>query len=202
MSKYRFKLVSAIATVLLFASVVFANAVVASPDGAMIATKVLRSNDPEKALKNLSPEKRRAFDSVTLPIETKVTVSKIEAAPGRGNFSTLASGCWNAYVNYDWNAAAGNTVYTTWQGLGWCSNGSSVTSYWVFDRGGETSTPGWSYQGHGGQGSWNVGWEVRQYTQERFTFAVGAYGFTQTPCTQLRGGATGLYSHQSTCNLG
>lgn len=150
----------------------------AASGGAAIAQHVLNSANPAAAYNALSDSAKRAFGLAERPVSAVVNIQDIR--------QTDVDPCWSAYVSYDWKAAAGNTVYTTWQGLNWCSNGSSITSYSVFTRGGETSTPGWSYNGNGGQGSWNVGWEVRQYTQEKFTFGLGTYfGYTTSPCTRF-----------------
>lgn len=166
----------------------------ASPNGAAVAQSVLRSANPTAAYNALSASAKKAYGQAERPVSATVRVTNVK--------QTDSDPCWSAYVLYDWKAAAGNTVYTTWQGLDWCSNGSSITSWHVYVRGGETSTPGWSYEGNNGQGSNNVGWEVRQYTEQKFTFGIGQYGYSTSPCTQIRGGATGLYSTQASCNLG
>lgn len=166
--------------------------------GLQLAEKVASSTNPDAAYNALSAGQKTALNAATRPVKAVLVASSGTLPSGAHQ---AAAGCYGAYGRFDWRAAAGNTVYTTWQGLHWCSNGSSVTSFYVFDRGGETSTPGWSYQGNGGAGSWNVSWEVRQYTQQKFTFGIGAYGYSTTPCTQVRGGATGLYSSRASCNL-
>lgn len=183
--------------------------------GAQIAAKVLHAKSPQAAFKALSTADKIAYGQAEKPVQAfggveiksvSPTQAKSQKAHALGEFTAAnmrpdSGGCWNAYAHYGWKAAAGNTVYTAWQTLGWCSNGSNVTSYWIINRGGETSTPGWSYQGDNGQGAWNVGWEVRQYTQEKFTFGIGSYGYSTSPCVQVRGGATGLYSSQASCSL-
>jgi hypothetical protein len=181
-----------------------------APTGVSIAKQVLAAANPAAAYNKLTAGQKAAYGSAEKPVSVTAQVTDLRKTSGSAAsplatgsaVSPLVSGCWSAYVLYDWKAAAGNTVYTTWQGLDWCANGS-ISSWHVFVRGGETSTPGWSYDGPHGAGSYNVGWEVRQYTQEKFTFGAGQYfGYSTTPCTQIRGGATGLYSTRATCNLG
>jgi len=164
----------------------------AAGSGAAIAEQVLDAANPVAAYNALTDAQKAAYGSAEEPVSVTAQVA---------NVSPAVAGCWDAYVLYDWKAAAGNTVYTTWQGLNWCANGS-ITKWHVYVRGGETSTPGWSYEGNDGQGARNVGWEVRQYTQQKFTFGIGQYGYSTSPCTQIRGGHTGLYATQASCNLG
>ncbi|MFI9719635.1 hypothetical protein ACIHFE_08255 [Streptomyces sp. NPDC052396] len=162
--------------------------------GLALAKQVFSSANPSRAYARLSAADKAAFDGVEKPVSVNRTVRTAAIRP-------MSGGCWDEWVRYDFRAAAGNTVYTAWQGLNWCSNGSGITGYHVYDRGGETSTPGWSFQGDNGQGSRNVGWEVRQYTKEKFTFGIGSYGYSANTCVQIRGGATGLYSSSASCSL-
>lgn len=176
--------------------------------GLAVLRTVLASPDQGAALSRLSGADRAAFDAVTVPrnvvlLESRGTPAAIDAvSPNASNVALAAiSGCWSAWQRWGAHAAAGNTLYTWWLGLRWCGSNGTITSYSVFDRGGESSTPGWTFSGNGGAGSWNVGWEARQYIQERFTFGVGWFSYTNTDCGQIRGGATGLYSYRASCGL-
>ncbi len=81
--------------------------------------------------------------------------------------------------------------------LNWCGDGSSVTSYWVSNIGGNGSG-GFSYNGYSGPYMLDVGWEVRAAVQ--YNFSIGPV--PANPCMQIRGGASGLYSvPYDTCNL-
>lgn len=166
--------------------------------GLELARRVIEAPNPTEAYQALSETERQMLDRATQPVRTELVET-------RGRMPTQADvepdGCWRAYARYAAKGAFGNTIYTWWQGLYWCGANSRITSYRVIDRGGETSTPGWSYEGRGGQGTLNVGWEVRSYTQEKFRFRAGPIDYTQTRCAQVRGGATGLYSERSSCNL-
>lgn len=141
------------------------------------------------------------------PVRTVMTSSKVsKISPqtlAKLGFATAAtSSCWTAWAYFDKNAIAGNTVYSWWQTLTWCStNGTTITSHTVVDRGGETSSPGWSYTGHGLANNAIVGNQIRQYTQEKFTFSVAWTSFTSTECAQIRGTATGTPSVLNSCSL-
>jgi hypothetical protein len=167
--------------------------------GLELAHRVTEAPNPTEAYQALSETERQTLEQATRPVRM-VTLETRGKMPTQANVEA-AAGCWRAVARFAWKAAAGNTLYTAWQGLHWCSRNSRITSYYVFDRGGETATPGWSYDGPGGQAANNVGWEVRQYTQEKFKFSLGPINFTNTRCIQVRGGATGLYSSRESCNL-
>ena len=102
--------------------------------------------------------------------------------------------CWNQYEYWAWTFAFGRIGFS-WMQLVWCSNGSTITSWSVPLRGAKGTN------GFGGewvdQGGRSVGWEVREYEEYHFwVTALNLYG-----CMQIRGGATGLYSTQRSCDL-
>jgi len=166
---------------------------------------------------SITARQRHEIDAVTLPTgvteETPIVhaisstdpaligASTADVAHTNTVLNSATSGCWSMWIRWRATATAGNTLFTWWLGLAWCSSGGQISSYHVFDRGGESSTPGWSFVGNGGAGSWNVGWEVRQYVQERFSFGIGWFSYTDTRCGQIRGGATVLYSASASCGL-
>lgn len=45
-----------------------------------------------------------------------------------------------------------------------------------------------------------MGWEIRSYTKEKFSFGVGDFGYSTSECGQIRGG-NGRYSVQASCGL-
>lgn len=154
----------------------------------------------------LSDADQKAVVYVTQPVatvlldETAGRTAIDEAAGANGTEAVTA--CWTSWKRWGAQAAAGNTLYTWWQGLDWCGNGTSITSYSRYDRGGETSTPGWTYIGPAGATYNNVGWEIRSRTQETFQFSVIGYPIqTPTECGQIRGGAGGLTSSSTSCSL-
>lgn len=133
--------------------------------------------------------------------------AEVVPAPPVGNAqhvlaATAASTCWGEYVKYDWKNALGQTMYWASQSLEWCGNGATVTSKSLVGRGLGATGLGWSTVGDDRKGSINVGWEVRQYTQEKFHFSEGPYNYDRDVCVQIRGGASGLWSSRASCDLG
>lgn len=104
----------------------------------------------------LSKTERKTFNDVVVPVDTAVVetppgvdVAATKLARTDQTVAAAAATCWSAHKTYKDYATAGNVLYTWWQGLEWCGSGGSITSWRVYDRGGETSTPGWNYTGHG-----------------------------------------------------
>jgi hypothetical protein len=164
--------------------------------GLALAKRVAVAPSPASAYAKLSASERALFDATTTPVTESVETTTVPASS-----ITLAAvgGCWSTYQTWKSVGALGNVIYTWWQGFQWCGSGGSVTTHSVYVRGGETATPGWSYDGHGGSGGRNMGWEYRQYTQEKFSFFK--FATQQTKCAQIRGGATGLFSARGNCDL-
>jgi hypothetical protein len=90
-----------------------------------------------------------------------------------------------------------------WHTLIWCANTLTkrITSYSLGAVGAQSDVPGLFYDGVSGSGFYNVGWEVRSYVQYKWHVGWGIV-FEDYACSQIRGGATGLYSYRNTCNLG
>lgn len=107
--------------------------------------------------------------------------------------------CWYRYWYYDWGTF-GIVMAHTWMTLTWCGDGRRVTRWSRGATGGSSSVAGLTYRGIFGRGALHVGWEVRAYTQFRFSAGLGVTIDT-TPCQQIRGGAGGLYSQRDTCDL-
>lgn len=169
-----------------------------------IALSVYGSADPQEAIAALSPTEVEAMaaridswtavESASLTWKTKPTAA--ETAAMGGAVAQAAGGCWSQYKYYKWYDLWINTG-DTWMTAHWCSNGSSITSYSLSNRGGQ-GYKGIAYQGLGGTYRSNVGWEVRQ--AQSFKFSV--LWANANPCMQIRGGRTGLYSFRANCNLG
>lgn len=199
-----------------------------STDPATVVKLVLGSPDPSAALNGLTPAQQAVFATAfanqtpgpftvsgtgTLAPAGSGTSATLAAAPAAGPSSGAASsasiagtgsatvstsstsGCWYEYIYqewYDYGFHSGNT----WMQLNWCGSGGSITSWSTSNVGGQ-GLGGVSYDGVVGKGHLNVGWEVRVYREFKFDL----YGFVANPCMQIRGGATGLYSYQQSCNL-
>ena len=96
--------------------------------------------------------------------------------------------CWTQRWNGSARAAAGNTLYTFYTVGGWCYSGSTVTDAWLADAGGETSTPGWRYEGVTGSGAGVVGNEGRSYARHQFVLGVGGIDIQHpVECLRVRG---------------
>lgn len=121
------------------------------------------------------------------------------AATGTRRAAATRERCWYRYWYYDWGTF-GVVVAHSWMTLNWCSDGRRVTRWSRGATGGSSSVAGLSYRGIFGRGALHVGWEVRAYTQFRFSAGLGVTIDT-TPCQQIRGGAGGLYSQRDTCDL-
>jgi len=183
------------------------------------ATSVVVSADAlspelESYLATLSDADRDAFIASSLPAEVVLTQGaqqpldaaarrSLSAASASGRtVGILATGCWTARQNGSARSGLGNTLYTYYTVGGWCSSGSTVTSAWLADAGGETSTPGWSYQGRINSGSGVVSNTGRAYSQHRFTLSAGGVTVqSPTPCVRVTGTSSGSASGSSSCGI-
>ena len=190
----------------------FASSSTSGRDVKAVVQSVFASPNPEAAVSALSGQEKASFiasfsnlttDSLVGPalpatslgVSPRLGVSTLLTAPGTAIVPMAASGCWYQYVFTSWYDLEIHTG-DTWMQLNWCSNGSSVTSYYSSNMGG-AGFNGVSYDGIIGQYSNNLGWEVRYAVGYKFHIGPAV----ANPCMQIRGGATGLYSYQSNCNL-
>ena len=210
-------LIGAVVVVLLPATAASASAPVLSSEAT--ALSVYQSSNPAAAFAALPAAQQRAFADrmstwTAVEFQTRTwkrtpTAQEMKAM-GTARASTrtspaqhatgsadlaLAGGCWSQYKYHKWYDLGLNTG-DTWMTAHWCSNGSSITSYSLSNRGGQ-GYKGIEYKGLGGTYRSNVGWEVRQ--AQSFKFSV--LWANANPCMQIRGGRTGLYSYRATCNL-
>lgn len=190
----------------------FASPSTSGRDVKAVVQSVFASPNPEAAISALSGQERAFFiasfsnlttDSVvgsalpatSLGVSSGLGASTLLGAAGNAIIPTAASGCWYQYVFTSWYDLGIHTG-DTWMQLNWCSNGFSVTSYYSSNMGG-AGFNGVSYDGIIGQYSNNLGWEVRYAVGYKFHIGPAV----ANPCMQIRGGATGLYSYRSSCNL-
>jgi hypothetical protein len=174
-------------------------------DDADVLVAYLRSAaTTSEAFDRLTPTQRQAVrDRVLVAYEEDVVVDDV------GTLAAAAAGeqCWNRSHRRNARAVAGNVIYTHWQGLKVCAKNGAITSGKVYDRGGETSTPGWSYLGNGGSGKQVFGNQLRSYTQEKFRLQIDIGPVHQTvqsptPCVQIRVNAKGGTTRGGSCYLG
>lgn len=181
---------------------------------AQLTENVFSAQSPEAAYENLSASEQEAFDSYALPQEHYVELGEIEpqddlarqiqeqgTAP-ESLEDPQAAGCWHGQANGWAEAAAGNTLYTYFVEGTWCSNGSGVTSASYDRAGGETSTPGWSYEGlldndSGISGNRGIFW-----AQHEFELGSGGWVIQNpTPCIRFLGSAAGNTDSDRTCSV-
>mgnify|MGYP001217221919 CR=1 FL=1 len=139
-----------------------------------------------------------------LPAVTRARLVVRPVAPTSASLTRSAAGqrCWSGRAHFESASLAGTTVYSWWQTVRWCSrDGRRISAWRLIDRGGETSTPGWSYAGAGRRGHLLAAGVLRSYTQERFTFSVLWTSYTSTPCAQIRATATGRATVSTACGL-
>lgn len=163
-----------------------------------VARQVYAAPDAEAAFAALSKRDRQLFAarmSAWIAVEDTERSGPVVSS-GDSVTAAAAGGCWNQYKYYKWYDLGVNTG-DTWMQANWCSNGSSITSYSLTNRGGQ-GYKGIKYEGLGQKYTRNLGWEVRQAQ----TFKFSILWANANPCMQLRGGATGLYSFRANCNLG
>ncbi|KGN29729.1 hypothetical protein N802_11585 [Knoellia sinensis KCTC 19936] len=170
-------------------------------DSEAIAKRVYDSANVSEALAELTTDERELFidrldEWTAVGSESPAMQRKPTAQEASLGAEALAGGCWYKYHYKEWYDGPFHTG-NTWMQANWCSNGSSITSYSLTNRGGQ-GLRGIAYKGLGGKYVSNVGWEVRQAQQ--FNFGIG--WASAQPCMQNRGGRTGLYSYRSSCNLG
>jgi hypothetical protein len=187
-----------------------ASASVASP--AAITASVLNSSDPQAAFLALSAGDRATFlhafahqTAVTVvsrggsyrPTAAERAAMTTSAAPATlSNLATsAASGCWYRYWYRTWSDL-GIHDGDSWLQLNWCGSHGSITSW---------SQSNYGCDGHAGascsvqgRADLNVGWEVRSTRYYKADF----FGYTNSFCMQIRGGATGLYSENSSASGG
>ncbi|PYC88052.1 hypothetical protein C7C46_01935 [Streptomyces tateyamensis] len=172
-----------------------------------VVLKVDAAQDKAAAIKALSVHERdllqQSVKHMTHNTGTKVVrtgqATRVGGAAGAASPNVVhpdSGGCWSQYWYDDWYDFTVKTG-STWMEADWCSNGSSITSYYTTNVGAQGAGTN-SYEGLSNSGSRNVGWEVRQYQSFHFNF----WGVDAYPCMQIRGGATGLYSEQESCNVG
>jgi hypothetical protein len=109
---------------------------------AAVAVCALLAVAPAQAKKKPAASKRAMVASVS----TEVTGSGQAAATVRSASSALLA-CYWAQVRRWGKNLLGMTLWTYYQRIEWCSNGSTITSVTRL-RWGEVSFPGWAFKGH------------------------------------------------------
>jgi len=183
-----------------------------------IKQKLSAAANPTAGVNSLTPAERARFTeqfqhmvatatvvkTETVPVSTAVAArSAVGVIAGRAGEPAMRANviaptrCFKHYAYLTWKDFSFITTGNTWMQLEWCSNGKTVTGSRITFADG-AGQHGNTYYGIAGQGTVNVGWEVRSYTKFHFGYGpVNAY-----PCMQIRGGATGQQWTRRDCNLG
>ncbi|GAA2632709.1 hypothetical protein [Streptomyces vastus] len=177
------------------------------------AAAVLQAADPQATYAQLSADERAEFNARYLPASTTVTeeIKPADATAFKSAAAGIApnsigevqaSGCWYGKATGSSRAAAGNTLYTFWVENTWCSNGSRVTSNSYRTADGETSTPGWRYEGVQTKGAGIVGNQGRAWAKHLFVLGVGGWDI-QSPneCIRVKGAASGTAYADRVCSI-
>ncbi|MFF2641716.1 hypothetical protein ACFVUB_17905 [Streptomyces niveus] len=177
------------------------------------AASVLGATDPQAAYAQLSETERTQFNARYLPARTVVSEmvtpadavarESVKAGTTPNSIGSVqAAGCWYGKATGSSRAAAGNTLYTFWVENTWCSNGSSVTSNSYRTADGETSTPGWRYEGVKSKGAGIVGNQGRAWAKHLFILGVGGWDI-QSPneCIRVKGSASGTAYADRVCSI-
>ncbi len=172
------------------------------------------TDEVQRYLDTLDPVERAEFIESKLPAETEMTagsqvpandaaVRSLKAAQSDGSTVTpLATGCWTQRWTGKAKATFGNVLYT-WYHVGyWCASGTKVTKADTRDAGGETSTPGWRYEGIMREGHGVVSNQGRSYTQHKFVLGAGGIDVqSPTECLRVNGKYNATATGQYICGI-
>lgn len=168
----------------------------------------------QQYLDSMSPTQRQQF--VTTELVSAVTVSYSSVTPADAQaraavaeygsaaaaVTEAASGCWLGRANYKATALAGNTLYTYFHTGGWCISGGTVYDPSTYEDGGETSTPGWHYDGVIARNAGVISNQGRSYSQFKFTLSAGPWDIqTPTPCIRVNGLSNATFTSSGTCGI-
>ncbi|MEU7915726.1 hypothetical protein [Microbispora bryophytorum] len=169
------------------------------PNAESLIQGLVSAPDPKAAYAALTQEERDAVDAVTRVASIKITPSaKAQVTTSR---SAAAASCWQGTAKGEGKNTLGGTIFTYWVTGKWCASSGKVTSATFVSGSGETSTPGWSYEGRIGQGA-RVGSDSllgNVWAQHKF---VLTWDWVQTayPCVSMHGSPYGYYSQGSSCS--
>ena len=147
-------------------------------DGNVIALTVMASSDPSAAFAKLSDAQKAAYaQAVEVASADAVVHDPVMVQAPAGKVAPLSGGCWTWTWEVDGKSLGGYVVFRYFQDMGWCSNGSTITSITWKNRHAETDFLGWNFSqvptdwptsGGVGSSSW------RLYTQGTFSFCLPA----------------------------
>lgn len=132
----------------------------------------LQNNEKSRFVEAVRPEV-----SETIPLDNEL-------------FVTLAGGCHTKGHHQDWNSNYGFTVATSWLDIHWCEDGRKVTGVSITNKGGETRTPGYKYEGVLNSAADKKGAWGGAFSEVGFSLFGGGDGNaipTLNPCIKISG---------------
>lgn len=153
-------------------------------DAARLVEQLQASADPEAEFLRLSTKDQHAvvaFLQVTTVEESREVSRTPVAADGGGLVALAANACWTITKRNDAKNGFGMIMWSYFQKVNWCGNGSTITSTPARTRWGEVYIVFWGYNGHidsstsGGYGSTFY----QTFTQGKFSLCPPLLGCTQ-----------------------
>lgn len=149
-----------------------ASASATAPSGggrtSMLVEKIAHASDPRGAFADLSVSDRAAVIEYA-KVTTTVDSSSLQVDQSVGVFTAAAGGCWTWTWRRDGKNVLGATLWSYFQKIDWCGDGSTITTTPQRLRWGETYFPFWSWKHIGNQTWGGVGQaSYRAWTQGEF----------------------------------
>jgi hypothetical protein len=139
--------------------------------------------DADQVWAALSPQTQQAVQQAltVARVETSVTLVPADSTPASDGVSAQATSCLYGFqVERYGKNSLGQKLWSYFQKIDWCYNGSWITSKFRV-RWGEVYFPFWEFKGHiGNSESGGVGyWSYRAWTQGKFALCAPYVGCAQ-----------------------
>ena len=159
--------------------------------------RLIEAEDPQSEWARMSAQEQTALRNMEIDrIESVHTYGAI-SVPGSSGAMGASTSCWyrqQKKTGYHWPFK----VWSYYQRVEWCGDGSKLTSTPHRSRWGETHMPFWSFVGHiGGSTSGGKGdWSFSASTQGKFSvcFPEETCLYSYTPWLNITVYANGTYS--------
>lgn len=154
----------------------FGTTLAAAPSGggrtAALVDKIAQSTDPYATFAGLSEADQAAVQEY-LTVTSIADTSTQLPDPQSGAATALSGGCWTWTWQRNGYNSLGQTLWSYFQRIDWCGNGSTITSTPQRVRWGEVYFPFWSWKHLGNQTWGGVGQaNYRAWTQGEFKLCV------------------------------